>query len=429
MIQSIIAKLKIDKSFIKNSFIVFAGCLVVSILNYLFRAISGRTLGPTEYGTLGFLLSILTFFAIFSSSINNLVAKFTSEAVAKSKPKEIRYIFDTLYKYSLYIGIGVFAILLIFSRVIGQSFKVNPIYIQSMGIVFIFIFTNTVGKAVLQGEKKFNQLMIVNISESVSKILLFLVFVYFGYRIGAGVGAFIGSVIITACLVYFIVNKRLIKQKTRVELRSLKKYFSMTFISLGLFSVFAFIDIPLAKYFLNEYDAGLYAGLSDISKILFYIVTPILLVMFPIISEKFTKKQKHYQILAQTILIAICLIVPALLVYYFFPETIVSILYGNKFLPISNYLFLGGLAMSILVFCNMFIQYFLSIKKTNFYKYIILAIITLFIMFYFYHQNIGQIMINLIASFSLLLIMFVGYYLHYKKRQITKIFLNYINLD
>lgn len=419
MINKIFVKFKLDKGFLKSSFIVFVGSFLVSILNYLFRTISGRLLGPIDYGVIGFLVSVIMFFTVFSTSIDNLVTKFVSEALAQNKNKKIFFIYRFLTNYSYWVGLAIGFLIFIFSNKLGVWFKVDPIYIKYLSIAFLVIFTNSVARGIIRGQQKFGLFVGINILESLSKLIIFLVLFYLGWGLMGAVFGLVGSVFVTYIITRFVLIRFKRKIFEKINPKMLFGYFSNTFVALGIFSIIAFIDIPLAKYFLSEMDAGYYAALSDMGKIIFYAITPIILVMFPIISEYFTKGKKHFFLLAQTIGLILLLGIPALIIYYFFPEQIVNLLYGDKFLVVSPYLAKIGLAMLILVLCNMFTQYFLSIKKTRFSWLIIFALALEIILFYFFHQNIGQIISNLIIAFSVLLCLFILYYL-YNKRELIK---------
>ncbi len=420
MINKIFAKFRLDKNFLKSSFVVFIGSFLVSILNYLFKTFSGRLLGPIDYGVISFLVSIVMFFTVFSVSIDNVVTKFISEAIAKKEEGKINFIYRTLTKYAIYMGAIVAIIVLLMSNKIGLWFKIDPAYVKYLSAIFLFIFANNVAKGVLRGKQEFPKFVGLNILEALSKLILLFAFFYLGLKVNSAVFGLVGSSAILFMATVVILRKYRQKNDNKIELKTLYKYFSNTFLALGFFSVLAFIDIPLAKYFLSEIDAGYYAALSDMGKIIFYAITPIILVMFPIISEYHTKGKKHFFLLAQTVGLILLLGTPALIIYYYFPSQIVNLLYGEKFLVVSPYLAKIGLAMLILVLCNMFTQYFLSIKKTRFAWFIITTLILEIILFYLFHQNIGQIISDLMFSFSTLLFLFIIYYLYNKKETIRQ---------
>ena len=146
--------------------------------------------------------------------------------------------------------------------------------------------------------------------------------------------------------------------------------------SLSAFVIFIFfvalysIDIILARYFFDAMTAGLYGGISVMSKVVVFASTAITRVMFSEVVEKdrkdkskIKKRRKRTQkILFNAAGFLALLIGFFLFVAFIFPELLTTIVVGNEYLeiaPILKYMFL---AMSFLSFSSLIMFYNLSIN-------------------------------------------------------------------
>ena len=78
MLKIIKIKLKENKNFLKDNFILFFGLSVLNILGYLFHFYAGRKLGPEEYGIFGSLLSLIYIIIMPLNSLQTIISKFVS---------------------------------------------------------------------------------------------------------------------------------------------------------------------------------------------------------------------------------------------------------------------------------------------------------------------------------------------------------------
>lgn len=422
MIDKIKAQLKPDKILLKGGVVVFAGSMITNVVNYLFHLVMGRSLGPAEYGVAVTLISFLALLSIPLSTISTVVTKFSSEALAKNIKGEIKYLFSTLSKYLTWVGIFIVILILIFSNQIANFLQIDSLYIQLVSVFLIFSLLIAVTRGILQGIKSFNAYTINTVIEILLKLGLFLLFFKLGMQIFSLVWALILSVIIAYIASIFPLKKILKLDAKKINLKVLFHYSSYALLALALVSSLTYIDVLLVKHFLSAEDAGYYAALSTIGKIVIFLGTPIISVMFPLISEAHTKNEKHFHLLAQTTL-AICLSSAAvLLIYYLAPNMIVNILYGSSYSVISKMIFPFGLAIFFLTMGNLLVYYFLSIKQ---FKFIWLVIITIgleLLLIYKYHGSITSIINDLLYTYGFLFTSLSIMYVYLKRNRIINIF-------
>jgi O-antigen/teichoic acid export membrane protein len=117
------------------------------------------------------------------------------------------------------------------------------------------------------------------------------------------------------------------------------------------------------KYF-TPLETGLYSSWSLFAKILFYLVGPIIQVVFVFFAEN--RKQKlQEQVLLISLGILLFVGVAGYIGYAFFGRFFILILFGNKYLSLLPYLGLAALFGSLYSALNFLNSYFLA-KKSRF---------------------------------------------------------------
>src|SRR6185437_1236510 len=158
-------------------------------------------------------------------------------------------------------------------------------------------------------------------------------------------------------------------------------------------------------------QAGQYAGLSLVGRVIFFLSAPIGTVMFPIIVQKHTKGVNY----SNTFKLAISMmLIPSILLtlfFSFFPKF--SILF---FLKRADYLsvapLLGIFSLYITFYCvlYLFANFYLSIKKTIIYFPILIGAILQIALITLYHQSFIQI---ITISFVLVFLLVIGFLIYY----------------
>ena len=399
--------------FLKGSFIVFAGSIITSLGAYLFHLSMGRLLGPVDYGILESLISIMYFLGIPVGVLSLVVVKYVAQE--KKDIKKVGFLINWLSRKTAIYGLIFLIAFLALFPVLKILIKVDSFLLFfGLGIAgFISIF-QTIFSSTLQGMMKFLELSITNIFSSWIKLIISIIFVILGFKIGGVVYSIPIAALATLFLTYKIIKKYvpLIGQKGDKK----SDYFgNIGNYSLAIlvqnFSLICFfaVDIILARYFLTPTLAGQYASLSILGKIIFFASSPILSVMFPIISEKYSNGEKYQRTFFLSLFLVILISVFISFVYIIFPKTMINILFGKVYLSSSSNLWLFSVFISIYSVCALLMNFFLSISKTKII-YVSLFFVALQIaLISFFHQNISQIVLMNIITLSLFLVCLLVY--------------------
>lgn len=405
---------------IKGGGILFIGMSVVNVGNYLFNLLVGRSLGPIDYGIFTSLTSILAITGVIGGTLTTTATKFSSIYNANSEYGKINYLIGYLNKKGLLIGLAISLIVILLAKFIARFLNIGELVpIILLSLVYLLVFPLSVNRGILQGMQNFIQLSINSVLEPFAKIILSVIFIWLGWKINGVILAIVFSIIIVYSFSFYPLKKILKNHPKIIEKNNLWNYSITTLVALVFSSTLIFSDIILVKHYFDPHEAGLYSAVSTIAKIILYGSTPIVTVMFPMIANLQAKEKKHYYLLIQTFLLVILLTSLVLGFFVLFPEFSIRILFGNQYLQVAKYL--GGLSFAFFLFslCNVFINYFLSIRKNQFVWIMLLAATLQISLISIYHENLYQIINSLIITYGSLLFSLTAMYLISKKEQIT----------
>lgn len=174
-------------------------------------------------------------------------------------------------------------------------------------------------------------------------------------------------------------------------------------------------DILLVRHYFSAQEAGLYAALAMIGRVVFFIAWMFAMVLLPhvIAAEKAGKDSRTllWRYVAYTSVLSIIITGAS----YLMPNLIVQILFGSAFIGIAPLLWLYALATSLFAVANMFAYYFLSrsIYGPIYLTFIVglLQVIGLVV----FHDTLHQVVILQVVLMGTLLVAQVGHYIHYCK--------------
>jgi O-antigen/teichoic acid export membrane protein len=199
---------------------------------------------------------------------------------------------------------------------------------------------------------------------------------------------------------------------TYIQTKDLFTYGTPAAVALFCLTAFVSTDIMLVKHFFSPEEAGKYAVLALIGKVIFFLTGSISTVMFPLVVQKVTKKERYNHIfLLSLALVALPSIV--LTIFYFsFPEFTIIIFNKNKSsLAIAPFLGIFGVFISLYSILFVLTNFFLSINKTKVAIPIAFGAVAQLILIWFFHSSFMQIILISLTLVGLLLIVLLLYYL------------------
>jgi O-antigen/teichoic acid export membrane protein len=352
---------------------------VANILNYLFHFSMARMLGPSDYGILAVLTSIIYLFSVPTNSIQTVVSKYTTRFKVKKEEGKIKGILNYLLKMLSLSSLICFGIFLVISIFLYEPLKISYWLLVVTGLVLFGTLITPIGTGILQGSKRFGVWGWNTILNSGAKLVLAILLVYFGFGVYGPVIGFLFGALVSFIMVFPFIKEILQVKEIKEKVNVFSEENIPTFIAVMIITLMYSLDIILAKYLFDARTAGLYSVASMIGKMIFFASATIASAMFPISSEKFLNgnKEKTLGVARKTSLAIGALCGFAVLMLWLFPSVIIGLLFGKQYLEVSSIMLYVGIAYSMLSFLNTYVLYKISVNEFSFSKIIFLVIFLL----------------------------------------------------
>ncbi len=400
---------------ISGSFIMFIGANAANFFSFLFSIFIARNLSIVNYGVVASLMSFFALVTIPAGAMVPTVVRFAASYFAHSEYGKVRTLFIRLGIFSLIIGVFILVSSLVFSSYVERFFHIHDTsLIVLVGLLVFLSYIGTVNTGLLQAKLAFLSSSLLSIAGTALKLLFGIIFLLLGYSVKGVMWAYILSFLITILISFYplrIVLKN-VHMDNRVNIGEIFSFGAPAAIIFLGFTAFINTDILLVKHFFNPQTAGLYAGLSLVGKIIFFVTAPISTVMFPLIVQKHTKKERYNKLFFMSLLLTL---LPAVIIMagnILFPQFVISVLFKNhEYLRMYPLLWLFSLFIVIYSLLNVMINFFLSIKKTGIYLPIVISAFCQVLLLWFFHQSLAQVIFISMGITTLLLISLILYYI------------------
>ena len=399
-----------------GSFVMIIGSNAVNFLNYLYHLVMVRFLTPTNYGELAALLSLVGLLGIIPGSLNLVIIKFVSSA---KNNQEIVNVVSWFNSKVFIFSLVIFITITLFSPFISSFLKIdNRLTIVLIALSFLFSLAALLYKSTLQGLLRFQQMVFTLFTESSLKLILGVLFVYIGFSV---TGAVVGLVI--ASFVGFFLSRLFIQNflKKSEKMPNIKKIldYSLPVLiqSISITSLYS-TDIILVKHFFTSHEAGIFAVISTLGKIIFFGTAPISAVMFPLISQKQSKGKKYQKVFILSLIMTLIISIFILAIYWLIPQFVIRML-NPDYLEAAPLLAWYGIFISLFTLSALLVNFGLSLGRASVVIFPTSAAILQIILIWFFHQSLF-IVILASTTVAALLLASLLIYSTYGKRTIIR---------
>jgi len=391
--------------FVRGTFFLTAANFGGAFLNYLVHPILTRHLSIAAYGDFQAILSFITILGVLSAVINTTLIKEFS-TLAANQPEKIEALRRRAASRFFWFGLAIFALIIIFIQPLNQLFKIseNTILIIA-SLNFLYVFPLVVNRAVLSGKQDFFSLAINSFLDAGSRLFFIILFVIIFPLDLNGAAWAIGLAGLASFLVSFYQIKRLKLPTAPIDfkpsLRHFWRYSLLVLWFMALSQFFYNFDMLLVKSYFSPEEAGLYGAMLTIGRIIFFIGGVVPLVMFPVVANlKEDKSLRSFKVLGKSIAMLGALAVPAYLIIALWPEFIIKLIVGAKYLAITTYLPSLALVILILTLMTILSNYFLALANHHSLIILTLAAICEIILISLFHHNLSEIILCLNLIFG-----------------------------
>ncbi len=401
---------------VTGSIYIFLGSMIANVFNLFFSLFMSRNLTIESFGVLTSTVSLISLIAIPAGSIIPTIVSFAGSHFAKEDYGSVKALFFKIIKPLFIVAIFVLFCFIVFANNIGDFFKIaDQSIIVIAGVTVALSYIGVVISGLLQAKLSFKYISFLSLIGSISKFVIGVGLVFLGLGVKGVIWAVFISGLIPSILGFiylkFVFISR-INKTSKINFKSILSYGIPS--SLAVLGMTALIstDILLVKHFFDPLQAGVYAGLSLVGKVIFFFTAPIGSVMFPLIVKKHTKSESYNNIFKMAIAMVF---VPSVLIsifYFLYPNFSISFFIKNEtYQSASSMLGLFGIFITLYSLITLFVYYFLSIKKTNVYIPVVFAAVSQVLFIIFYHDSLFTVVVISLLVSLILLAMLVLYYI------------------
>lgn len=331
------------KTSVNNFFYSFSGRIASKIVVVIASIILARLLTPEDFGK----VAIITVFISISNSLvdSGFTIGLIREKNVTSKDK------STVFYINLIISFVLYSILYAYSGHIAVYFRDNTLNFLTkiLGVEVILKAITVVPRAMLMHDQKFKELGVIDITSTFVMNAMAIMLAYFGATSIALVMRNIVGVFLTVVLLYryYKWTPKLVE----ISKISFKKYFpfsSKILLSSMIDTGFSNISNVLIARNFPIALLGLYNRANFLTnQLVTIILTSLNQVTFPILRDLSEENSKFTFKFLQINELLSFIYVPIGFMLVLFPELIVAVLFGDKWIDTADYLRILGVVVFI----------------------------------------------------------------------------------
>ncbi|MBM3231775.1 flippase [Candidatus Pacearchaeota archaeon] len=348
----------------KGSVIVFVGVFLSKLLTYIYKFIIARNFGPESYGIFSLAIVIVTLFSTAASlGLSDGLLRYFS--IYSKDFKKLKFLVRICINITLISALVATVLMFFSSEYIAETLfrdpKLTP-FLKAFSFTIILTLVSNIFLSIIRAKQQiFRYTLIINVVHNLSKLLGIILLISLGFRSQAIVGSYMIGVIVMAIFAYFTVRvmlkkiyseENLDKEKTTPIRKALFSYsWPMMFAGL-IASLVYWIDSLVLGYFLDVSSVGIYGAAFTIVSLLGVAPELFMQLFLPLILKEYSKKNDNVieEISKQISKWILILNVPIFTAMIVFPETLVSVLFGDMYLsasPALRILAIGGIFSSL----------------------------------------------------------------------------------
>lgn len=352
-----------EQIFMGSAFVVNGG-------NYVYNLGLGRILGPKAFADAAILITLMLVLSFVAMTFQLAVAKFSTEFDAERQAKFIRRAYKQAITFGVFLGAGI----VVFAPSLQSVFHTeSPVMFTIFGIAIPVYFIMSVNRGNLQGHKSFIALSITYQLEMFCRLLLtFTLLLIFNVESSMAVSTAISVSFFAGVFPFKKISSGKVMKSvlTAKENRAVLQFFILT----ACYELTQIIcnnsDILLVKHYFPSYDAGLYASLALIGRVVYFVTWMFVMLLLPTVVSMRKNGKNSVPVLLKYVVYITVLASAIVALTFLFPTVAVHLLFGDQYIVIAPLLGWYALATSFFALSNIFAYYYLSLDH---YKPIVIA--------------------------------------------------------
>ncbi len=392
-----------------GSVVMLIGSTLVSIVNFGYNVAVAHMLGPAGFGHAAAAVTLLMLVSCITLAFQLVCAKFVARNET-SGGKAAVYV--SLLRRSWLVGILLGSVLLLAADAVSRYLNLPSsrlVVLLAFGIAFYIPLG--VKRGGMQGICQFTRLSWNFIIEAAVKFVGALILIVAGFGVMGAVAAISASVV----LAYFVapVDGILETRPASGLPASFREGIQAIVFFVGQV-VINNVDILLVKHFFQASEAGMYAAVALVGRVLYFASWSVVSAMFPI-SAGAKPKEEQPSVLVVPLLFVLGISVAFILGLGVFPDLVLRTVFGAGFKPLghglNSLLSLYAAATGLYSLSVVLMAYEMSrrIANTGWLQLLLSGAIVVGI--YFFHTTLREVvMVQLVLMVLLLIVVSLPFF-------------------
>jgi len=395
---------------VAGSVVLLSGSTLAAVLNLAYNVAVARFLGPNGFGHATVVYTLLTIISAATLAFQIIAAKVV---VQQPTPEAKSAVYRALHRDSWVAGLFIAFLLLVFERQITSYLNLPSswlIVLLAVGSAFYVPLGTRRGYS--QGEFGFRGLATNLVLEGAVRLIGSLVAVL----LGTGVIGVIAANAVAMAVSWAAIPPKLTGHAPNpIRFRGAFRELSQAMVFFAGQVLINNYSIVLVKHYFLATEAGLYAAVAMVGRVIFLVCSAVVNSMFPLVAGTTAAERKNHTVLATSLLLVLGIGSLMCLALRVMPPHVWTLFFGSKFVLTGHYslsyLFaLFGMTTVIYSLSVVIITYEMSYKIANtswvqlaFSGVLVAAILR-------YHASLHQvIMVQLVLMILLLVLVGVPF--------------------
>src|SRR5688572_11647482 len=342
---------------------------LANAIDFAFHFWMGRVLIPPDFAILQTLNSILLVYTTASGVFQPVVGRFVAEARGQSRADSIPAIFQSYLRVAFWIGLILSVLVFLFSNFIAQIFNL-PIWTIQLSAGLIFLSTlRPIAAGVLQGQERFISFGITRLALSVGRVIIVFVLLKAGLGLTGAVIALPFGWLVSVICTFLLLGSASWKRQRLTDQNLLAEGWKLS--AYALLAYFAYmsltsLDLVWVNRNLSGEEAGAYAGLVLMRRIVALLPGVAVTVMFPRIAKTLAAGDRPHHLLIQTAAIILAASGALTILYFIFAEQLIKIIFSTVYQSAAPLLGWMGIAMIGVSLSSIWLNYYLAEQPRKF---------------------------------------------------------------
>ena len=337
--------------------------------DFAFHFWMGRVLMPADFAVLQTLNSVALVYTTASGVFQPVVSRFIAEARGRGQIDSMPGIFQSFLGAAIWLGLFLAGLVLLLSGSLARWINVPPWTVRiSAGLIFLSTL-RPIAAGALQGLENFVAFGLTRLALSLGRILLLFLLIQAGFGLPGAVIALPFGWLVSVLCAFLLLGKPFWTRIKTAAGHLLREGWKLSFYALLAYLAYmslTSLDLIWVNRNLSGQQAGAYASLVLMRRIVALLPGVAVTVMFPRVVKRLAEGKAPHRVLVQTGGVILAASGVLSIMFFVFNDQIIRLVFGSGYQAAAPLLGWMGVAMIGVSLSSIWLNYYLAEKPRTF---------------------------------------------------------------